>query len=63
MVHGSWTYCAPGSTVGWSGAGAGAMAVHGRRTARHVRGLADGAGEGEQDRVRSGDGSPRRDRR
>jgi hypothetical protein len=31
--------------------------------ARRARWLAGGAGEGEQDRARSGDGSPRWDRR
>jgi hypothetical protein len=62
MIHGSWTDGAPGSTVDRSGAGAGAVVVHGRHTARQVRGLTGGVGEGEQGRVRPGDGLPRRDR-
>jgi hypothetical protein len=62
MIHGPWTDGAPGSMVDQSSAGAGAVVVHGRHTARQVRGLTGGVGEGEQGRVRPGDGLPRRDR-
>jgi hypothetical protein len=62
-VHGSWTSGAPGSMVDRSGMSTEAVMPHGRRTAHRARGLADGAGEGEQGRARPGDGSPRRNPR
>jgi hypothetical protein len=59
-VHGSWIGGAPGSMVDRSGVSTKAAAAHGRRTARQAWGLVGGAGEGEQGRVRPGEGSPRR---